>query len=392
MTASRSIGITLLLAIALAGAIGILTAATWMGSRLVYKYTLDAKGEYIAARFITREAAPGDDVAIALYPGGTLQTVRARIDGGPENTWTADRRGGDHIVIELPPDMKPGLATIKLEVEVGTRIETGRMLNTVYYRDATRTRKIELALEVRSPAERTWRRWLFRGLALVSWLAGFALSYVVGRWAFRRLMAKWDRKNKEISGETALLLFLVVGVAVAIAGQLVFVGPILRTTTIASWLPTLVVQFGWTCAITLGLWRGLVARSKAPPPHLWDPVRLRAVIGSGREVGYREAQSTLPPMLSRDAPRRSSAEIIETLRELGCEVVQGRGVLEVTVDAEPVMQLRPRSAEPWLPEELAVSVRDGIDATPLVLQLTKLFGPLEVKPPRGKAVILEHRA
>lgn len=55
------------------------------------------------------------------------------------------------------------------------------------------------------------------------------------------------------------------------------------------------------------------------------------------------------------------------------------------------MQLRARCPELSLPEDLVVTLRNAIDATPLVLQLTKLYGALEVKPHDGGAAILVQR-
>ena len=389
----RSIGFRILFTFGVISCVLLLTAATFLGGMLVDGFSFDARADYVSARLVTREVAAGDDVSIDLFPDGIITAIHARFGGGPMQdvrrpAWNSDQ---DRIVVQLAPDLPLGPVEITLDVELMIRLETGRNLNTHYYRHATRNDKLEIALQVRAPDERTQRQWMFRGLALAAWIAVCGASYASGRWAFRSVLARRRRKGRSITTEIAMLVCFVVAVVVAAVGQLIFVNPIVRTTTLASWLPILGVQFAWNCAIGLGLWRGLVARSKAPAPHLWEPLRVRAVVGSQREVGYRDVASTLPPMLTRDAPRCDSTRVIDALRELGHEVTRNRNVLEVNLNSEPVMQLRARCPEPWLPEDLGVSIRDGIDATPLVLQLTKIYGALEVKPQDGRAVILEQR-
>lgn len=94
-------------------------------------------------------------------------------------------------------------------------------------------------------------------------------------------------------------------------------------------------------------------------------------------------------MLSREAPRCDASQVIDVLRAAGCDVARTRRGLEVSVDGEPVMRLGAAVSEPWGPQDLALSIRDGIDATPLVLELTKVFGALEYTSPERMAVILD---
>lgn len=363
----------------------------WVGGVIADRFEHSVGARHFSAQLVTREVSPGDGVAIRVTSAGTFWMIRVGVGDGPlVDVWKAnyDRKHEVQLVLETPADTQLGLLTIAIEVTVDVRIETDRVLNTVYYRNASRSDRLELPVPVISAADSTKHRWMSRGLALVAWLTACAASYAVARWSLRRISAKWRRKRKS-QEDPAFVLCLVLAIALAVLGPIVFGRAILRTADRD--LPVVVygLQTLWVAAFVLGTSLGFRARAMAPLPRLWDPARLRAVLGSGREVGYREASPTLPPMLSREAPRCDSAQISGVFRELGCEVTATRGMLEVALDGDPVMRLRGKCPEPWLPEELELWVPDGIDATPLVLEMTKVFGPLEYKAPGAKPVILE---
>ena len=382
------------IAIAAITCVGMLLGAVFLGGRLVDKGLIDTKSELVSAWIVTREVAPGDEFSLQLFAAGELRAIRAGVGGGPlVEVWKSDGTDDEHdLLLRIPPDAPTGLVVIALEVDLNVRVEVNRMLNTVYYRDSSRHDKVELTLPVRSPEARTNRQWLFRALGVGSWLAVLGLVYAIARWSFRGLLARMRRKGESMDESIAAVLCVVVACGFAALGQFLFVRPILRTTTFASWQAVLCVQVVWICAIGLGLWRGLRARARAPAACVWDPARLRPVVGSGGEGGYREAGSTLPPWMSRDAERVGSARLIEALRSIGCDVTRKGNVLDVTRGAEPVMRFRVKGSEPWSAEDLGVSIPGGTDGAPLVLALSDLFGPLEYTAPGCEAVILEKRA
>ncbi len=365
----------------------------FVGSVIADRYETSVASRQFAAQLVTREIAPGDDVAIRVSAYGAFSKIRARVDDGAlVDVWRFSNSTTVHEVLlslPVPADARLGPLKIFIEVALDVRIPVERKLNTVYYRVAPRDDAVEIAVPVRSPAECAKQRWVSRALGIAAWLAAFAMFYVLARWSLRRFSARWRRKKGATEDAPAIMLCLVLAVALAIPGPAVFGRALLHTAERD--LPVVLygLQTIWLGAIVLGMWRGFAARAAAPLPRLWYPAALRAVVGSPREAGYREAASRLPPMLSREAPRCESARLVELLRGLGCDVRAERGGLDVAIDGEPVLRIRGKGPEPWLPEDLSLTVPDGIDATPLVLELSTAYGPLEYKPHAGVAIIIE---
>ena len=82
-----------------------------------------------------------------------------------------------------------------------------------------------------------------------------------------------------------------------------------------------------------GGWRG--DRRRVQDLRFW-PVRLRAVLGTAPlTTAFREAGSTLPPSLSREADRHTEAEIVEALEAAGCAVAHTGKRLDVTSSSSP---------------------------------------------------------
>ncbi|MBA3462161.1 MAG: hypothetical protein H0T46_19530 [Deltaproteobacteria bacterium] len=382
-----------LIAFGVACACALFCGAMHLVAWVIDARSVDATGRLVNAKLTTSDVAPGDDLALKLMTGGDLRRLRARIGSRPAVdvwTWTGPASDG-RFAITIPRDVELGSVRIGLDVDLDYRVETSRALNTVYYRTVQRRDTIEVSVPIVSPEHQASRRWVLRGVAAASWIVGLVVTYALVRWSFRRLFARVKRKPGSMLERIVFAALLVAMFAAAAIGQLIFVTPIVRTTTFSTLPPIVAIQLGWTVSIALGLWRGLLARAAAPAVtvHEWRSGKVRAVIGSGRETGYREAASTLPPMLSREAPGLEAVAIIELFRELGCEVVRRRNALEVTLDGEPVLRLTALRAEPWLPEDLALSIREDVDGEPLVRELTKLFGPLEYQRHGGKPSIVE---
>lgn len=363
----------------------------FLGSVIANRFEHRVAARHFNAQLVTREIAPGDDVAILVKSADAFRTIRARMGDGPLVDEWPNRPDVHEVLLTFPvPDDAP-LLPLKffIEVVVDARIPVERKLNTVYYRNASRNDSVEISVPVCSPAECAKQQWVSRALGVAAWVAAFAALYALARWSLRGWSAKWRRKKGEKEDAPAYVLCIVLALVFAMLGPAVFGRAVLHTAERDSPVVLYGLQTVWLAAFVLGIWRGFAARVMAPLPRVWDPLRLRAVVGSPREVGYREASSKLPPMLSRVAPRCDSVRLTDLFRGLGCEVRTERGLLEVTLDGEPVLRVRGKGPEPWLPEDLALWVPDGIDAEPLVLELTKVFGPLEYKGQRRKAVIVQ---
>lgn len=372
----------------------VLVPLLYLGGGMVDAQTSDDTAFNASGWVLTRTAAPGDRVAIRVRSHGGIrnwiQRIRARVGADKhiaealqdaDTVWKGEDQE-DTVVFQVavPANAPLGSARVTVDVDVEVHEETGRMLNTVYYSSGMRTDRLELPFVVGSEAGPGTVQLLTRAaLASLAWLAACLSGYAVARWLFRK------PKRGELSGARAVGCLVIA--AIAIGGQLAFVRPILGSYAHAHypWYVVIGAQAPWVTAIMIGIWRGLIAQRRDPQ---WARARLRAVVGTAREGGYREAGTTLPAMLSRDAPRCSADHLVAALRDLGCEVTAKPRTLHVSLDSEPLIRIRTRRPEPWLPEELELSVVEGLDASPIVAELTKLYGPLEYTPPSGNATII----
>jgi hypothetical protein len=212
--------------------------------------------------------------------------------------------------------------------------------------------------------------------------------YALTRWSFRRVRIDLFSPGARLGTEGGLvvLLFMIAATAIAVVGQIAFVSPIVATIVpLPSWL-TLAMTLLWVVGILLGMWAGFLARKTLPR---WLPAKIRAVIGRASESTYRTAGSTLPATLSREAPRCNAERLMTAIRESGLDVHAKRRNLLVSCDREEVLQIRTSRPEPWLPEDLDLRVREGIDATPIIGELAKLYGPLEYKAPTPPPIMIE---
>lgn len=391
MTARRGLGPAMWI---FAGVMSLAVVSTvvFIVGRLIDKQRAGlVSGPWASARIDTTEVSPGDDLAVSVWADGELYRVRARVGAGSlEDVWvSAGQAAPRAFVVHVPADAPLGTLPITIEARLKYRVVTDQFLNTVYYHNVDRTDAVPLEVTLRSADERSARARLVWARAFGALAVILALAYAAMRWPWRTLSAKVRRKRKTEADELGVLWGMGVALACGALGDIVFVHPIQRVVVLDGWLPRFAVGGAWAGAVLLGVWRGFAARERARPVQLWEPARLRAVVGTPREVGYREAASTLPPMLSREAPRCTAASIADALRAIGCDVTASRGELEVGVDGEAILRIRADREERWAPEALALSVRADIDGAPLVLGLSTLFGPLEYRAFERAPVILQ---
>ena len=335
----------------------------------------------------TRDSAPGDDVAIRLRLAedntGSLKGVRASVDGHDvplaespgdfEDEATPDERDR-HFVLTLPATAQ-AVATLEVATEIATR--SGDLL----------PESIVTAVPVASTGTRTLMHVLYRAAAVLAWLlvAGFAFGAV------------WWTRNSEGSSEIAAApsrfrnrivarLILLAVVAFGIAGQFVFVGPILRTTTWQSSTIIYVLHLAWLLGVAAGIMAGYRARAL---DAVWRPMKIRAVIGTHVSGDYRQPGSTLPATLSRDAEPRTCDEIAEALRGAGYTVEVRRRGLVASISGVPAVKIRRLRGERERPEGLVVAAHEATDAARAMGCLAALFGPLECKLPAKAPVLVD---
>lgn len=351
---------------------------------------------------ITKDVAPGDKVAVLVNSSAgrrsSMHEIRARIFPGAElkdirftlgSVWKS-LEGADSVLLmlDVPRDLPLGPARIVVDLDETVVRETGRLLNTVYVASSDRANRLQLPLVLRSAAECDARRTRARIEAAVAWLVACLAMYALTRWTFRRVRIELFLPGVGLgrAGGLVVLFLLSVATALAVVGHIAFVAPIVGTIVPLPSELTLAMGVVWVIGILLGLWAGFLARKPLPR---WLPGKLRAVVGRPKEGTYRTAASTLPATLSREAPRCTGEQLATVLRELGLEVDARQRKLTVSVDGEQVLRFQASRPEPWLPEDLAICVREDIDAAPIVTELVKLFGPLEYKAPTGKPTMVE---
>jgi hypothetical protein len=358
----------------------------------------DASSINLHAALLTRDVAPGDDVAIALAAHGGLASwlteVRVRFVSGTAQTqapfvpvWTnlEDEVSWVRLVLAIPEDARLGPARFEIQADVGLRLKVVREYGTTYYRPTTLIDRIDVPVQVQTPEDRSSGRRLARIWAAAAWLLASVVAYTCGRWGLRGIERKLGRPPVPKSPASwRFLPVVVVLVGLGGVGEWMCVQPILATTLLhLEWS----LRGLWCLGIIVGLWWGLGAQSEY---IAWMRVRIRAIVGRAKEHSYREASfAPLPSTLSREVQPQPAAQLADVLRELGAEVAVHERGLRIFVDGEPVLRMQAQHAEPWRPEDFDVRVREGVDPTPLVGELVKLYGPLEYKPATGKPVQLE---
>jgi hypothetical protein len=379
--------------IALLG-IPLLVAATW-GADVLDSWLPDAVGADAKAWLRTQDAAPGDTVAIRVVGKAGYKTaitsLTARFGSaqvaiaGSEPTWGSSissrstNEDETRFVFNIPDDTPQGDSMIQVTVAMVIAVPTGG--RTFENRDSHNV--LQVPIMIRSPGGRTFQRWLDRGIALGAWALAFTAAY----WLLRARPRARPDANSDPNVYLYMLLALVGIAIVGMGGQLVFVRSILRTTAAQSWVLTTGLMVVWLLALVAGGWRG--ERRRMQDLRFW-PARVRAVIGTPPiSTAFREAASTLPPSLSRDADRHTEAELIKALEAAGCAVTRRRKRLDVTSSSQPVMRIWLRRPAPWIPEDLQILIFDRADPTPWLCKLADLYGPVEYTSPRGEPAIVE---
>ncbi len=382
----------------------VLFPAQYVGGNVLEVHHADATSLHTSGWVVTQDVSPGDRVAVRVSSmagrNSWIREIRARVIAGAEHkdirdvldtVWKDLEGQAESVVLalEVPREIPLGPARIVLDLDEQVQEQTGRMLNTVYVSSSERRNRLELPFVVRSAAERDANRLRSRVGAAAAWLVVCLAMFALTCWGFRRVRISFFDPSPRIPASVGLvlLLFVTVGAAFSVVGQVVFVRPIAATLVPIPSSFTLLTRVLWLLAIVLGAWAGLLARKPVPR---WFPLKIRAVVGSAREHTYRSAGPNLPATLSRDAPRCGAERLIVALRELGLEIDAKRGMLLVSCDGEAVLRIRTRGPEPWLPEDLALQVREGIDPAPIIGELAKLYGPLEYKQAAARAMMVEN--
>jgi hypothetical protein len=375
--------------------IPLVIAATW-GADKLDSWLPDAEGMDAKVWLRTQDAAPGDTVAIRVVGKAGYKTAitsltarfgAAQVEiAGSGPTWggsissRSTNEDESRFAFDIPDGTPLGDSMIDLTVAMVIAVPTGN--RTFANRDSHDV--IQLPIMIRAPGARTVRRWLDRGIALGAWALAFTATY----WILRARPRARSGTNRGDPNVYFYMLLALVGIAiVGMAGQLVFVRSILRTTSAQSWVVTTGLMVVWLLALVAGGWRG--DRRRVQDLRFW-PVRLRAVIGTAPlTTAFREAPSTLPPSLSRDADRHTEAELVDALEAAGYAVARTGKRLDVTSSSQPAMRIRLKKPAPWLPEDLQVLLFEGIDPTPWLRKLADLCGPIEYTTPRGESAIVE---
>lgn len=381
----------------------------WFGQRWLERWLPDAEGTYAAAWLRTRDVAPGDEVAIRVAPraGATLAIVGLHAKIGDikievPGYWYSggeladrDRKSTAEFRI-LVPSSSPLDREVTIELSIAMVVAAPGGGGT--YREQDWTDTITVPVAMRSPGARTTRKLIDGGIALGAWLLVSVLAYALTRWGLARTlhaMGKSSRRptagasDAELTGQVAFggIAIIVVSAMLAMAGQLVFVRPILRTTTMQSEVFIVSLLAIWAFALVIG---GVLGMRASRSDARWSRARMRAVIGNPPlSTAFREPASVLPAGLSREAERQSADRVRRAIEQAGfAATVRGQRV-EITTQGRPAARVKARRAAPWIPEDLLLEVNDGVDLTPLMVDLANLFGPIEYAAPQGAPVIVD---
>jgi len=364
--------------------------ATW-GADKLDSWMPDGEGTDSQAWLRTQDVAPGDTVAVSVAAKGgykaTITSMTARFGSsrvaveGSAPDWggsiSARSTGEDSetFTIDIPADTPQRDSTIELKVAMVIAVPAGD--RSFVNQESHDT--IQVPITVRSPGARTVRRWMHRALALIAWAVSFAIAYVLV------LLIPRDRPQDPDERDPGNMLVRLFVVAVfggifllGVAGQLVFVRPLLDTMSSDSWFVTTGLMILWLLSLVSGSWRGMRRRAQN---LRWSPLRLRSVLGS--------TVPTLPPELSRDSTRHTDSDLEQAISRAGCALVRVRNRLEVRQGAEQVLRLRPKQPSPWAPEDLRAEVYDENVPESLLVQLAALFGPIQYRTLSGASRIVE---
>jgi hypothetical protein len=221
----------------------------------------------------TREVAPGDAVAlrVASHDGyrSAITSIDARIGSttshivGHKPDWGLQiQRGsnGDDLAftVTIPSGTSPGNERIYLDIAM-TTAEAGADRSQLFsFENTDRTEHLSVPLEVRDPGSRTLHRVADAALAVGGWLAAFGLAFLAARVIAgrRRLFAAATAGDELVRLIVVGFSAIAIGCGVVVAGESVFVRPILGTT---AWHWRLLpggLHALWSCALAVGAWSG----------------------------------------------------------------------------------------------------------------------------------------
>ncbi|MEP6861633.1 MAG: hypothetical protein ABJE66_13485 [Deltaproteobacteria bacterium] len=368
-----------------------LAAVATCGASKLDSWMPDGESIDTQAWLRTQDVAPGDTVAVRVAAKGgyrtTITSMTARFGSanvaveGSRPDWGSSisaRGGGEDaqgFTLDIPADTPQRESTIELKIAMVMAVSAGD--RSFVNREGNDS--IQLPITMRSPAARTFRRWMHRGMSLLSWLVSFGIAYWLVRLIPRAGAKDPDAENASEAFVQVLVLLIFGGIfLIGVAGQVAFVRPLLSTMATDSWFVTTGLMVLWMASLGAGGWRGMRRRTQL---LRWSPLRLRSVIGS--------TVRTLPPELLRDATRHSDADVAKVIEAAGCTLTKTRQTLDVTHGSDHVMRMRPKKSSPWTPEELRVEVYDERVPVALLRDLTALFGPLQYRTLTGVTEIVE---
>ena len=372
-------------------ALGVVVIAAQCGGKLFETLLADGASEHFLGWVQTRDASPGDTIAVRVAATnvraadiGSVRVHLGELDTqvGPVFQPVADQ---DHhersFVITIPETTPIGSAMLKLDVDADANV----IVTSHTYRGARVAESIKIPIDVVSPSARTLWHALFNVVALLAWVAAGATSYAIARWSRIETPAK-----NRLAGVTprydrlVVIIILLAMVLIAATGELAFIRPIVRTMSSYSDVFRTILHAAWVGALVLGGSLGFKARRTAVS---WFRLRVRAVLGTQPQAGYREAASTLPPSLSRRADPRRFEEVAAAFREAGFGVENRRRFLLLSAALARVARVRSRCDSP-VPEDLEIEVLDAFDPSRVAAAVAALYGPVEIDA-RGRASIVE---
>ena len=350
----------------------------------------DTEDAYASVWLRTRDAAPGDDVAVRVVSHTGLRSAIESVNvalgdlafevKGAPRSWGATIHGGSNeddasFVVSIPATAAAGDARLSLTIDMAFAKGDG-----YYFTNHAFVDRISVPFTILEPGARDTARLVDRALAILAWLVAVALVYAAVRWI---------RINRPLGSEPGeiilrlLLLGIVLTIAgIALVGQLAFARPILRTVALSAWAWDIALLGVWCGAVVVGAWLGARARRR---DARWKPARLRTIVGHAKGSAYREV--ALPAELSRDVEPTSTFLVIEGLRAKGLTVMPRRRRLDVAGPDGPVARLYGRDR--WVPNTMRITVHDDADVTPVVAAFTSVFGPIEYMTPAGETFISE---
>jgi hypothetical protein len=350
----------------------------------------DAEDAKASVWLRTKDAAPGDDVAVRVVTHTGLRSaigsvrvqlgdVDFQIKGAPQS-WGGTIQGDGNeddatFAVAIPASAATGPARLSLTIDMAFAKGDG-----YYFENHAFIERISVPFDILEPGARDTARLVHRGEAVLWWLVAIVLAYAAVRWI--RPQRRVADKVSEVVVRVMVIAIVLSVVGIAVIGQLVFARPILCTVALPAWSWNMVLLGVWCTAIVIGAILGARARRR---DDAWKPARLRTIIGHAKGSAYREV--ALPAELSRDVEPVATSVVTEALRANGLTITPRRRRLDVADSSGPIARLY--GHDRWMPATTRVFVHDDADVTPIVTAFTTVFGPLEYMTPMGETFMSE---